>query len=74
MDGSSRGNDGTLGANGTASTDDPIRQTDMPASLRCLDSDADGAPDGLDNCAGLANPSQADADGDGIGDGCDATP
>jgi cytosine/adenosine deaminase-related metal-dependent hydrolase len=37
------------------------------------DRDADGVPDGGgDNCPGLFNPDQADTDGDGRGDACDA--
>jgi hypothetical protein len=37
-----------------------------------LDSDADGVPDVSDNCPQVANADQADADGDGAGDACDA--
>jgi endonuclease G len=36
-----------------------------------LDTDADGVPDSADNCDLAANPDQADADGDTIGDVCD---
>jgi DNA/RNA endonuclease G (NUC1)/methionine-rich copper-binding protein CopC len=36
-----------------------------------LDTDADGVPDDTDNCPLTANPDQADADHDGIGDSCD---
>ncbi|MEM9693175.1 MAG: thrombospondin type 3 repeat-containing protein, partial [Myxococcota bacterium] len=36
------------------------------------DADGDGVHDDLDNCPGVANPSQTDTDGDGRGDLCDA--
>lgn len=36
------------------------------------DQDGDGVPDGVDNCPKVANPDQADADHDGIGDACDS--
>lgn len=36
------------------------------------DADADGVPDGVDNCPDVFNPDQADFDGDGMADACDA--
>ena len=38
------------------------------------DLDRDGVKDDEDNCLGLSNPDQADADGDGFGDACDEFP
>jgi len=38
------------------------------------DVDEDGRPDGCDNCPFDANASQADADGDTVGDACDRCP
>ena len=35
------------------------------------DVDTDGICDDVDNCVGIANPSQQDADSDGIGDACE---
>jgi len=35
------------------------------------DSDHDGVADCLDNCVNVANPTQTDANGNGIGDACD---
>ena len=36
------------------------------------DTDGDGVPDTTDNCVGVYNPDQADADVDGFGDVCDS--
>ena len=47
---------------GNASSDD--------RTLLALDADGDYLPDALDNCPGVQNPDQSDADGDGYGDAC----
>ncbi len=39
-----------------------------------LDTDADGVPDGIDNCPLDSNGDQADGDGDGVGNICDNCP
>lgn len=59
-------------------------KTDYPADPGCesatddseapdplLDADADGVPDGSDNCPNVANADQRDTDGDGQGNACD---
>jgi uncharacterized repeat protein (TIGR01451 family) len=38
------------------------------------DQDRDAVPDASDNCPGVYNPTQADADGDGRGDACENQP
>jgi hypothetical protein len=42
--------------------------------VRFADADGDGVIESGDNCAGAANPDQADADGDAQGDACDVCP
>ncbi|MFM7052570.1 MAG: thrombospondin type 3 repeat-containing protein [Planctomycetota bacterium] len=41
---------------------------DVPGAL---DTDQDGVPNASDNCPTIANPSQFDCNGDGIGDACE---
>ncbi|MEI6270914.1 MAG: D-alanyl-D-alanine carboxypeptidase family protein [Chloroflexota bacterium] len=38
------------------------------------DRDADGVLDEMDNCIDVANPDQADTDGNGVGDACEPAP
>ena len=42
-------------------------------TVQIADTDADGVPDGGDNCPATANAAQSDGDGDGTGDSCDAS-
>ena len=53
--------------------DEGFLDTDLDGLADCVDpdDDADGVPDGTDNCPLIPNPSQSDLDGDGAGDACD---
>lgn len=54
----------------TLSTGDSMAHFDF--ELVQPDTDGDGVTDDIDNCPGVANPDQADTDGDTIGDACEA--
>ncbi len=62
-------------APGGSWNDDPyataVAVSALEQEFRSSDSDSDGVPDLFDNCPAIANPTQADADLDGIGDGCE---
>ena len=55
------------------SVTDGVSSDSATVTLTVLaDADHDGVPDSQDNCLGLYNPTQLDADGDGYGNACDA--
>ena len=56
-----------LDPNGNANDD--VDVANLPGCLD-LDEDEDGVPELVDNCPGVPDDEQADADGDGIGDVC----
>lgn len=46
----------------------------LTVSIEGTDTDSDGVFDSVDNCPGICNPGQLDADDDNIGDVCDSAP
>lgn len=64
-----------VGAVSIDGTSTPIRG-DLTLTINSTsgdtDTDGDGVNDLNDNCIGLANPDQADADADGLGNACDS--
>jgi len=63
------GNPGDLDGDGLLSDADVGLLTQLVKTL--VDTDGDGVEDSVDNCIYVANPSQDDTDGDGMGDVCD---
>lgn len=55
----------------TSDLDFDIDVGDWDGANAYRDDDFDDVPDDVDNCVGIYNPNQADADRDGIGDLCD---
>lgn len=49
----------------------PSDPNNNPGCGSTEDTDGDGIVNTMDNCPFVANPDQADADGDGVGDACD---
>ena len=55
----------------TVLTNDEVNVVGEGGDVGGIDTDNDGAIDTNDNCPNIANPDQADSDGDGIGDACE---
>ena len=63
--------DVTVGVDDAADDDFNIGAIATRSAPVSLDSDGDGVADDGDNCPVIANPDQADGDGDGVGSACD---
>jgi hypothetical protein len=61
------------GVNPSGQAGVPINAASISINAVAPDTDGDGVRDDVDNCVGIPNPSQADADGDTVGDVCDDT-
>jgi len=58
---------------GNGICEDNEQQTCPTDCTECTDVDQDGVCDDVDNCPGVYNPDQADADVNGIGDACEGS-
>jgi len=61
-------------ARGTTGFDNEPTDVEVLNAAQSFDFDGDGITNFPDNCPTVANPNQADADGNGIGDACEAAP
>lgn len=66
--GGSGGEGGVGGAPVVDAAVDAVVDAEVDMALPVVDDDGDGIDDRHDNCVGRANPTQRDADGDGLGD------
>jgi hypothetical protein len=67
--------DGRPQLRGTSAVPLVVRGGQLPLTITlnadpALDGDGDGVPDSIDNCPRWYNADQADANGDGVGNGC----
>ncbi|MCL4523785.1 MAG: HYR domain-containing protein [Acidobacteria bacterium] len=56
------------------SPDPEMSDAEIIAVAQSVDFDGDGIANYPDNCPGVANPNQADTDGNGVGDACEPVP
>lgn len=63
-----------FGLNPTLAGSHQDGELDRPWLARQMDNDGDGVHADLDRCPNIADPVQADLDGDGKGDACDSDP
>lgn len=63
-----------FGRGGSFGTDLYFSAGDLICRVGAPDQDGDGVLDSVDNCPTVANPTQANADGDARGDACDLFP
>lgn len=57
---------------GEAGEEPELNPSHVASMARSVDFDGDGFVNALDNCTHIANPTQQDLDGDGIGDVCES--
>jgi hypothetical protein len=65
---------GCGGCSGIACEQECAPTSSSTTTTTIPDTDGDGVLDNIDNCLTICNPSQLDANGNGIGDLCDPNP